>query len=1176
MSDIMEHKCSICGCPGPFTLPYDGASLRSARCELCGSQRRHRDVARVLLREVIGADTQPLTQCLDKFANIKIMEFQSSGVLHTILRSLPFYRCSEYFDDIAPGGRNIHGVECQDLYRLTLPRNFFDIVITQDIFEHTPDPWAAFLELHKIIKPGGKHIFTVPVHEAINTRTRARLAPDGNILCAMPPVYHGDPLRSDGALVFTDFGRELEERLTRLGMPTTKVLHAKFYNTAEIANIDGEEKYKLYIASKEKNLTTFLYNSIVFVSEQIRNEQKQNLYRIQFDISADEFQIHKSEALLEQLMGDFSILSVRGEKTRLRGCTSMMLDITLGNTNLPSAVLLMVQACWGDAPLFIFPECFKSNLWLIEKICAQLFRVLQKAFSGHGLPEDFLIDHEGKNIADQQVAERLVPGLAHYYTLIPHLRRYAFISANSGTLRSVLDVGCGVGYGLGLLNPDKGTGLDISSEALRWAKRVIRSPKLSWIQADIQTGPSPGLHDTIVCFENIEHLDDQTQLMDLLTTSVKPDGAVFVSVPNPSSRGKESNHFHLRDFSFHQVSALFSEYFEEIQWFWQHDAASSDFSSRFLIHDGANADADFWILRCSKPKVKKRLPLRASVIMVAPDHPETAKKTVSALQINTPRRETWEVILIAGPSAQKLIPELEQAPNIRLVSCNTAPVDLYTAWNQGATVSRAEFLIFLDNSVVVHPGWMDALLDELETQQETGLVGAKTIRIDGSVCNTGLAIGRNLAPVDINPGLGADSPITNERRVCSAVSDQCIAVRRREFLRIGPFDEQLSTLAAFDLCLRYKSKKKSIVYNPSCSVQQTKVKKDDPVGKDKFSRVFHRNMDQLIQDDFVHTDRTARSKLSSTPLRFAINICTPSRAFNNWGDIYYAECLAKYIVRGGHECIVQYQNEWHRENYNIDVTIHLKGLEKYYPKPWHINIMWMLNHPDLHTKRELERYDALFVSSTSHTRILENTLAIPTFPLLQATDPEHFSPIAGTAKEYDLVFVGNNHGVGRLAMRKIIADLLPTTHRLAVWGQGWDGLLPADCWKGEFLAWEQLPDIYRRSCIVLNDHQPEMAKNGFLNNRTFDALACGALVISDPVEGMSEHIDVPQCGDAASLKSTIDYFLKNAHAAQTLTASLREKVLTKHTFEYAFDKIETTINILLTNPSIQGRLEKAK
>ena len=42
--------------------------------------------------------------------------------------------------------------------------------------------------------------------------------------------------------------------------------------------------------------------------------------------------------------------------------------------------------------------------------------------------------------------------------------------------------------------------------------------------------------------------------------------------------------------------------------------------------------------------------------------------------------------------------------------------------------------------------------------------------------------------------------------------------------------------------------------------------------------------------------------------------------------------------------------------------------------------------------------------------------------------------------------------------------------------------------------------------LVLNDHWADMAREGFVSNRIFDALATGAPVVSDSVPGLSDSL----------------------------------------------------------------------
>lgn len=245
-----ETSCSLCGYAGEFTEIRPGASKRESRCPRCGAPRRSRDLVRVILGECGGPE---------RLAELAVYELQARGPVHELLRGLAGYTCSEYLPDTPFGQRNAAGVRSEDATALSFADGSFDLVISQDVMEHIEDAWRAFAEIHRVLRPGGRHIFTVPLHEGRGTRSRRGL----------PPVRHGDPLNPEGALVWWDFGDDLPDRLAGLGVTARLALSEKFYAPEELCRVDTPEDYARYcefMARREKILF-FLYNSNVFVAQ---------------------------------------------------------------------------------------------------------------------------------------------------------------------------------------------------------------------------------------------------------------------------------------------------------------------------------------------------------------------------------------------------------------------------------------------------------------------------------------------------------------------------------------------------------------------------------------------------------------------------------------------------------------------------------------------------------------------------------------------------------------------------------------------------------------------------------------------------------------------------------------------------------------------------------------------
>lgn len=247
---VTNEKCYICGHTSNFTIDNGATLLREAICEHCKSSLRNSDTAKVLVSSLLNKDSS-LSESFNELKSFKIVEAQASGSLYDILHSSPNYTCFEYFDDV-PFGEKKGNILCNNLEELTFENKSFDVIITQDVFEHIYHPDKAFSEINRILKQGGKHIFTIPLHSGRKTLSRTNL----------PDVYHGDPIRESGALVKTDWGDDIIDVISNYGMSTNiHQLHA-FYSNEEITN--ANTSYYEYLTTEP--LKYYKYNSVILES----------------------------------------------------------------------------------------------------------------------------------------------------------------------------------------------------------------------------------------------------------------------------------------------------------------------------------------------------------------------------------------------------------------------------------------------------------------------------------------------------------------------------------------------------------------------------------------------------------------------------------------------------------------------------------------------------------------------------------------------------------------------------------------------------------------------------------------------------------------------------------------------------------------------------------------------
>ncbi len=269
-----------------------------------------------------------------------------------------------------------------------------------------------------------------------------------------------------------------------------------------------------------------------------------------------------------------------------------------------------------------------------------------------------------------------------------------------------------------------------------------------------------------------------------------------------------------------------------------------------------------------------------------------------------------------------------------------------------------------------------------------------------------------------------------------------------------------------------------------------------------------------------------------------------------WGDTWFAADLVDALTRAGEEARVVFRGGGTAEaREHDDVVVVLRGLRRFVPRrgsaTW---LLWVISHPELVEVDEPGQYDGVFAASEHWSRGQSGEFGVPVTPLLQATNPHRFTPDAAEPDTGDdLLFVGSTRG----EFRPIVRDSLAAGLDVSVYGVGWQDFLPPERIRGEFIPNAELPAAYAAAGVVLNDHWPDMAAEGFLSNRLFDAAACGARILTDPAAGLEDVF-----GDAvrtlASAPSLLDALTADRAAAfpdRQARLDLAARVARDHSFD---------------------------
>ncbi|TWB20909.1 methyltransferase family protein [Nitrospirillum amazonense] len=215
--------CNVCGTRGDIVGFRVDDQRESGFCTACGSFCRQRQMMKVFRALTGQSESGPL----DLPELFTVYNTESRRAVHDLLSRLPGYVCSEYFGPDIPSGPHIGAVRHEDLQHLSLPSGAFDIVMSSDVFEHIPDPYAAHREVFRVLKPGGRHIFTLPYHVGEPLDDVRAFAAGGHVTYLKEKIFHGDPVRPDeGVLVWTIPGLQMFIKLAEIGFrPAMYHLH---------------------------------------------------------------------------------------------------------------------------------------------------------------------------------------------------------------------------------------------------------------------------------------------------------------------------------------------------------------------------------------------------------------------------------------------------------------------------------------------------------------------------------------------------------------------------------------------------------------------------------------------------------------------------------------------------------------------------------------------------------------------------------------------------------------------------------------------------------------------------------------------------------------------------------------------------------------------------------------
>ena len=157
---------------------------------------------------------------------------------------------------------------------------------------------------------------------------------------------------------------------------------------------------------------------------------------------------------------------------------------------------------------------------------------------------------------------------------VHHAHRYHWANSILFAPSTVLDLGCGTGYGSWFLASQgkKVTGYDVDEKSINWAKKHFQHENLTFT-----TILDEKIYDHIVCFETLEHAPEAVE--KYISKCLSSKGTLIISTANGSTDSVRNllikmnlvtiNPGHVKEFTKNEFELLLKKYFGYVAVFGQ-------------------------------------------------------------------------------------------------------------------------------------------------------------------------------------------------------------------------------------------------------------------------------------------------------------------------------------------------------------------------------------------------------------------------------------------------------------------------------------------------------------------------------------------------------------------------------------------------------------------------------
>ena len=183
-----DDLCPVCGTrPRQPRIAGHSHWREAMSCVICLAPNRNAALAEVIVSSYRRQRVTSLREALPLLRDLRIHEFGPAGPVTGELSKLPGFTSSDVLQGRSSGSSGSGRPRCQDRHNLSFDDASVDLMISQDAVEHVPGLEHAFMELFRVLRVGGRHVFTIsgstalPHTAVMGSEVRRIMPPDAGL-----------------------------------------------------------------------------------------------------------------------------------------------------------------------------------------------------------------------------------------------------------------------------------------------------------------------------------------------------------------------------------------------------------------------------------------------------------------------------------------------------------------------------------------------------------------------------------------------------------------------------------------------------------------------------------------------------------------------------------------------------------------------------------------------------------------------------------------------------------------------------------------------------------------------------------------------------------------------------------------------------------------------------------